>query len=62
MVGSRSTLIYRLLLFCDLCQRQSDILLASEKLDWQFNLKLDKGFVKTIVYFKTLYFKDGVLK
>lgn len=54
LTGSQSTLIFQPLPSDDPRQRQPDISLAREKLDWQPNIKLDDGLVKTIEYFKTL--------
>jgi UDP-glucuronate decarboxylase len=54
LTGSQSTLIFQPLPSDDPRQRQPDISLAREKLDWKPNIKLDDGLVKTIEYFKTL--------
>ncbi|MDL1968416.1 MAG: SDR family oxidoreductase [Deltaproteobacteria bacterium] len=49
--GSKSKIVFRPLPQDDPCQRQPDISLAKEKLDWQPNVNLDKGLEKTIEYF-----------
>jgi len=49
--GSKSKIVFRPLPQDDPCQRQPDISLAKEKLDWQPAVNLDKGLEKTIEYF-----------
>jgi len=36
-------------------QRQPDISLAKEKLDWEPTVNLEEGLKKTIAYFRTLF-------
>ncbi|VAX10731.1 UDP-glucuronate decarboxylase [hydrothermal vent metagenome] len=52
MTGSTSGLVYKPLPSDDPTQRQPDITLAREKLNWQPTIELDVGLVKTIAYFK----------
>jgi UDP-glucuronate decarboxylase len=49
--GSKSKIVFRPLPQDDPCQRQPDISLAQEKLDWQPTVNLVKGLKKTIEYF-----------
>ncbi len=49
--GSKSMIVFRPLPKDDPCQRQPDISLAKEKLDWEPTVNLDKGLEKTIEYF-----------
>ena len=49
--GSKSKIVFRPLPQDDPCQRQPDISLAKEKLDWRPTVNLDKGLKKTIEYF-----------
>ncbi|HET7060319.1 MAG TPA: UDP-glucuronic acid decarboxylase family protein [Candidatus Saccharimonadales bacterium] len=48
---SKSKIVYKKLPQDDPRQRRPDIKLAKQKLDWQPEIKLDKGLVKTIAYF-----------
>jgi UDP-glucuronate decarboxylase len=53
---SKSKIIYKDLPQDDPKQRQPDISLAKEKLDWEPKINLEEGLVKTIAYFrKTLF-------
>jgi UDP-glucuronate decarboxylase len=52
ITGSKSKIIYKALPSDDPKQRQPDISLAKEKLDWEPKISLDEGLVKTIEYFK----------
>lgn len=54
MTGARSSLVERPLPPDDPKQRQPDISLARKKLDWEPNVKLRDGLVKTIDYFRQL--------
>jgi UDP-glucuronate decarboxylase len=54
LTGSKSKFIYKPLPFDDPKQRQPDISLAKEKLNWQPTIQLEEGLVKTIEYFKTI--------
>ena len=51
ITGSKSKIVFRPLPQDDPCQRQPDISLAKEKLDWQPTINLDKGLKKTVKYF-----------
>lgn len=50
--ASKSKLVYKDLPSDDPKQRQPDISLAKDKLDWQPTIELDEGLRKTIAYFK----------
>ncbi len=52
LTGSRSKIRYEPLPEDDPEQRQPDIRLAQEKLDWQPTIKLEEGLKKTIAYFE----------
>ena len=52
LVGSKSKLKYLPLPKNDPLQRQPDISLAKEKLDWQPEIPLRQGLLKTILYFE----------
>ena len=54
MVGSGSKIIYKPLPSDDPLQRQPDISLAKEVLDWTPSVKLEEGLKKTIEYFDKL--------
>ena len=54
LTGSRSSLVYQSLPSNDPRQRQPNITLAREKLDWEPKVQLEEGLIKTIKYFKTL--------
>jgi UDP-glucuronate decarboxylase len=51
--GSKSKIVYKKLPQDDPRQRQPDIKLAKNKLDWQPICELDDGLLKTIEYFRT---------
>jgi UDP-glucuronate decarboxylase len=53
-VGGRSRLIYQPLPADDPRQRQPDITLARERLDWEPRIDLDDGLQRTIAYFRQL--------
>ncbi len=52
LIGSSSKIIYEPLPQDDPMQRQPDISLAKEKLNWEPKVKLEEGLKKTIDYFK----------
>ncbi|KAA3615724.1 MAG: SDR family oxidoreductase [Calditrichaeota bacterium] len=52
LTGSRSKIIYKELPADDPTQRQPDISLAKEKLNWQPTIFLEEGLKKTIPYFE----------
>lgn len=54
LTGSSSQLVYMPLPQDDPIQRQPDISLAKEKLNWEPKVPLEEGLVKTIAYFKNL--------
>jgi UDP-glucuronate decarboxylase len=54
LTGSLSTLVYQPLPSDDPRQRQPNISLARDKLNWEPKIKLEEGLIKTIEYFKTL--------
>ena len=51
---SKSKIIYKDLPQDDPKQRQPDIKLAKEKLDWEPTIKLEDGLLKTIEYFRSI--------
>jgi UDP-glucuronate decarboxylase len=54
LTGSRSAIIYHPLPSDDPRQRQPDITLAKEKLNWKPTIQLEEGLIKTIKYFKSI--------
>ena len=56
--GSKSSIVFRPLPQDDPLQRQPDISLAKEKLQWEPGTALDEGLQTTIAYFKTAL-EDG---
>ena len=54
MTGSKSEIVYRPLPADDPMQRQPNITLAKQHLDWQPNVVLEQGLERTIAYFKKL--------
>lgn len=54
LTGSSSKIIYMPLPNDDPKQRQPDITLAKEKLNWEPVVQLEQGLLKTIDYFKTI--------
>lgn len=54
LTGSKSKIVYRSLPADDPTQRQPDITLAREKLDWQPTIPLEEGLAKTIEWFKSI--------
>jgi len=53
ITGSNSRLVFRPLPMDDPTQRQPDISLARERLDWEPKVNLEEGLQKTIEYFQT---------
>ena len=54
LTGSRSKLVFQPLPQDDPKQRQPDITLALDKLDWTPKVKLEDGLKETIAYFRNL--------
>jgi len=54
LTGSRSKIVFKPLPQDDPMQRQPDISLAKERLDWEPAIQLKAGLKKTIQYFKML--------
>ncbi|KKQ61465.1 MAG: NAD-dependent epimerase/dehydratase [Parcubacteria group bacterium GW2011_GWE2_38_18] len=54
LTGSSSKIVFQPLPQDDPKQRQPDITLAKEKLDWQPTIELEEGLIKTISYFKNI--------
>ncbi|MDQ5985342.1 MAG: UDP-glucuronate decarboxylase [Syntrophus sp. SKADARSKE-3] len=54
LTGSSSKIVYNPLPQDDPAQRQPDIAMARQLLDWQPQIALDEGLCRTIDYFKTL--------
>ena len=54
LTGSKSKIVYRPLPADDPTQRQPDITLAREKLDWQPTVPLEEGLKKTIEWFRSI--------
>ena len=54
LTGSKSKITYKPLPNDDPVQRQPDITLAKDKLDWEPTVQLEEGLVKTIQYFEDL--------
>ena len=59
MVGAKSRLIYKPLPSDDPRQRQPDITLAKETLDWEPKIALREGLTKTIAYFDEILSCEG---
>lgn len=57
LTGTSSKIIYKPLPSDDPMQRQPDISLAKSKLNWEPNVQLDAGLIKTIAYFDMLLSK-----
>ena len=55
LVGGKSALTFLPLPLDDPRQRQPNIMLAKEKLDWQPKVSLEDGLKETISYFKSLF-------
>ena len=54
LTGSRSKIIFKPLPQDDPLQRQPDITLARERLDWEPKLNLEEGLKRTIEYFRSV--------
>jgi UDP-glucuronate decarboxylase len=54
LTGSRSQIIFEPLPQDDPLQRQPDISLAKERLNWEPTLNLEEGLKRTIEYFRTI--------
>ncbi len=54
LIGSRSKIIFKPLPKDDPLQRQPDITLARERLDWEPKLNLKEGLKRTIEYFRSV--------
>ena len=54
LTGSRSKIVFEPLPQDDPLQRQPDISLAKERLDWEPTLNLEQGLTRTIEYFRTI--------
>ncbi len=54
ITGSKSSIVYQPLPEDDPIQRQPDITLAKNKLDWEPKIQLEEGLKKTIPYFEQL--------
>jgi UDP-glucuronate decarboxylase len=54
LTRSTSKLIYKPLPEDDPLQRQPDISLAKKELDWEPQIPLEEGLIKTIEYFKSV--------
>ena len=59
LTGSKSKLIFKPLPQDDPMQRQPNISLAKNKLDWEPKINLDQGLIKTIEYFDNLIKENG---
>lgn len=62
LTGSRSRFIFKPLPFDDPKQRQPNISLAKEKLNWEPTIQLEEGLIKTINYFKTIISREAVIQ
>ncbi len=58
LTGNRGKIIHKPLPQDDPLQRQPDITLARQKLDWEPKTQLRDGLVKTIDYFRSINFSD----
>jgi UDP-glucuronate decarboxylase len=58
LTGSKSKIVFKPLPPDDPAQRQPDITLAKEKLNWQLIIPLENGLKKTVEYFKGVGDKD----
>ncbi|MDO4164440.1 MAG: SDR family oxidoreductase [Bacteroides sp.] len=56
LTGSKSKLVFKPLPHDDPRQRQPDITLAKEKLNWQPTIELDEGLLHIIDYFKSYHY------
>ena len=60
LVGSRSKIVHRALPENDPKQRQPDISLAQELLNWKPRVALKHGLTRTIAYFERLLSDDAL--
>ncbi|MCJ7618214.1 MAG: SDR family NAD-dependent epimerase/dehydratase, partial [Desulfobacterales bacterium] len=60
ITGSKSKIVFRPLPQDDPLQRQPDISLAKEKLEWQPVIKLDEGLKKTVEYFDKILANEKI--
>ena len=60
LVGSRSKIVHRVLPENDPKQRQPDISLAQELLNWKPRVALKHGLTRTIAYFEQLLSDDAL--
>ena len=60
LTNSKSKLVYEKLPDDDPVQRQPDINLAKEKLDWEPKIHLEEGLIMTIHYFENLLNSDNL--
>jgi UDP-glucuronate decarboxylase len=61
LIGSRSKIVHRALPENDPKQRQPDISLAQELLDWKPRVALKEGLTSTVAYFERLL-SDNALR
>ena len=54
LTGTKSKIVFEPLPADDPMQRQPNISLAKEKLDWEPKIQLEEGLMRTIEYFKTI--------
>ncbi len=59
--GSKSRLMFHPLPVDDPMQRQPDISLAKQYLDWKPKVQLDEGLIKTIEYFDQILSSDNLI-
>ena len=58
LTGSKSKLVFKPLPHDDPKQRQPDITLAKEKLNWQPTIELEDGLQKIVEYFKEYRYRN----
>lgn len=54
LTGTKSKIVFQPLPADDPMQRQPDITLAKQKLNWEPKIQLEEGLIKTIEYFKSI--------
>ena len=59
LTNSKSSILHKSLPSDDPQQRQPDIKIAKEKLNWEKKVALEKGLEKTIIYFKKIINSDS---
>ncbi len=59
LTNSKSSILHKSLPSDDPRQRQPDIKIAKEKLNWEKKVALEKGLEKTIIYFKKIINSDS---